>query len=244
MQKLKVVLLQPSKSRGKEIYMENQQQDNNQNLNDSTVQSYTCPMHPEIVQNTPGNCSKCGMNLIKAKKDQSGKEQPKSNMAMAADEEPASYLPLVLVIGFILIVIGAWEFYQGRFELRESMRLFMGLFFLIFGSFKAMSWKGFAYAFAEYDIVAKKFIAYAFAYPAIELVLGLLFIFNIFPTFANITTVVIMGVGSIGVIKAVTGKRKIRCACLGVVVKLPMTTVTIIEDVGMGLMALAMLTFI
>ncbi len=24
---------------------------------------YTCPMHPEIVQETPGNCPKCGMAL-------------------------------------------------------------------------------------------------------------------------------------------------------------------------------------
>ncbi|MEJ7625229.1 MAG: copper-translocating P-type ATPase [Ferruginibacter sp.] len=26
---------------------------------------YTCPMHPEIVQDKPGNCPKCGMNLVK-----------------------------------------------------------------------------------------------------------------------------------------------------------------------------------
>jgi hypothetical protein len=25
---------------------------------------YTCPMHPEVVQNGPGKCPKCGMNLI------------------------------------------------------------------------------------------------------------------------------------------------------------------------------------
>lgn len=25
---------------------------------------YTCPMHPEIVQDTPGNCPRCGMNLV------------------------------------------------------------------------------------------------------------------------------------------------------------------------------------
>jgi hypothetical protein len=26
---------------------------------------YTCPMHPEVVSNTPGKCPKCGMNLEK-----------------------------------------------------------------------------------------------------------------------------------------------------------------------------------
>jgi membrane fusion protein, copper/silver efflux system len=26
--------------------------------------SYTCSMHPEVVQDKPGNCPKCGMKLI------------------------------------------------------------------------------------------------------------------------------------------------------------------------------------
>jgi hypothetical protein len=25
---------------------------------------YTCPMHPEIQENKPGNCPKCGMTLV------------------------------------------------------------------------------------------------------------------------------------------------------------------------------------
>jgi len=29
----------------------------------STEVEYTCPMHPEVVQNEPGSCPKCGMNL-------------------------------------------------------------------------------------------------------------------------------------------------------------------------------------
>ena len=29
-----------------------------------TRTEYTCPMHPEVVQDTPGNCPKCGMTLI------------------------------------------------------------------------------------------------------------------------------------------------------------------------------------
>ena len=25
---------------------------------------YTCPMHPEVVQDKPGKCPKCGMDLV------------------------------------------------------------------------------------------------------------------------------------------------------------------------------------
>jgi hypothetical protein len=28
------------------------------------VHKYTCKMHPEVVQDTPGNCPKCGMALV------------------------------------------------------------------------------------------------------------------------------------------------------------------------------------
>ena len=27
-------------------------------------QKYTCPMHPEVIQDKPGNCPKCGMTLV------------------------------------------------------------------------------------------------------------------------------------------------------------------------------------
>lgn len=32
--------------------------------NKSKPVTYTCPMHPEIVSDAPGNCPKCGMKLV------------------------------------------------------------------------------------------------------------------------------------------------------------------------------------
>ena len=47
---------------------------------------YTCPMHPEVVQDKPGNCPKCGMNLVpvKAEADKSTSHQ------QDADSKPSS----------------------------------------------------------------------------------------------------------------------------------------------------------
>ena len=40
-----------------------------------TIQSnYRCPMHPEVVSNEPGKCSKCNMDLTLSKKEQMKKE--------------------------------------------------------------------------------------------------------------------------------------------------------------------------
>jgi hypothetical protein len=48
-------------------------------------------------------------------------------------------------------------------------------------------------------------------------------------------------VGAVGVIQSVARRQTIQCACLGTVFKLPMSTVTVIENLGMAAMAAWML---
>lgn len=31
------------------------------------IEMYTCSMHPEVIQDLPGNCPKCGMKLVEKK---------------------------------------------------------------------------------------------------------------------------------------------------------------------------------
>jgi hypothetical protein len=53
-----------------------------------------------------------------------------------------------------------------------------------------------------------------------------------------------MTISIIGVLQTVLNKRKIRCACLGAVFNLPMSTITIIEDglmIAMSALALSQL---
>ena len=35
----------------------------------SETQKYTCPMHPEVEKNEPGQCPICGMNLVPREQD-------------------------------------------------------------------------------------------------------------------------------------------------------------------------------
>jgi hypothetical protein len=49
-----------------------------------------------------------------------------------------------------------------------------------------------------------------------------------------------MGVSIIGVLQSVLKKQKIRCACLGAVFNIPMSTITIMEDALMILMSAVM----
>src|SRR5436309_3676622 len=38
-------------------------------MQEQAKQKYTCPMHPEVVMDHPGNCPKCGMKLVPLKQE-------------------------------------------------------------------------------------------------------------------------------------------------------------------------------
>lgn len=151
------------------------------------------------------------------------------------------YLVLFLLLGVIVAATVILQFWFNIVIIKDFMRIFMGLFFIIFGFFKILDWKGFAYAFAEYDIIAAKTTLYAYAYPLIEFFLGIMYLSNNANVVIHIMTALIMFVGSIGVLLSLRQKKDIQCACLGTIVKLPISSITLIEDVGMGVMALYMI---
>jgi prepilin signal peptidase PulO-like enzyme (type II secretory pathway) len=112
---------------------------------------------------------------------------------------------------------------------------------LVFSFFKLLDLSGFASSYAMYDLLAKRIYNYGFVYPFIELSLGVAYLINFNLVFTNTITLIVMSFSSIGVILAVIKKQKIKCACLGTGFNLPMTTVTIIEDLLMVAMAAWML---
>ena len=58
---------------------------------------------------------------------------------------------------------------------------------------------------------------------------------------ALIITLFVLGITTIGVMKTLADKKSIKCACLGTVLKLPMTEATLIENLIMIVMAVSML---
>lgn len=154
-----------------------------------------------------------------------------------------TYKPLLILLAYLLLVIAAASVARGHLHLMEAMRLFMGGFFIAFSFFKMLDLRGFADAYHSYDLIAKAVPRYGYVYPFIELLLGLAYLAAWQPFGVNLVTTVIMGVSLLGVIKAVTSRQTIRCACLGTVFNLPMSTVTIIEDglmLGMAFISLLM----
>ncbi len=147
-----------------------------------------------------------------------------------------TYLPLLLIVG----VIAAASF-RSAVNSSDWMINFMAGFFIVFAVFKLFDLKGFQDAYTTYDLIAKHYPKYALVYPFIELTLGFAFLFRYQITFTLYATIAVMSVGSLGVIQALRNKQAIRCACLGTSLNLPMSTVTLVEDLLMVLMSAAML---
>jgi len=155
----------------------------------------------------------------------------------------ATYKPLLLIFLFISAFSLINEFNASSMDWSRWMRNFMAGFFIVFSFFKFLNLKDFANSYQMYDIVAKAIPSYGLVYPFLELSLGILYFINFDPVITNTATLIIMGVSTIGVAQSILDKRKIQCACLGAVFDLPMSKVTLIEDLIMVVMAGVMLIY-
>ena len=156
----------------------------------------------------------------------------------------ATYRPLLLIIVYILgasVLVQIGMAGLASVSASDTMRYFMAGFFLVFSFFKLLDINAFANAYAGYDLLAKGWRGWGFIYPFVELGLGVAYLAHFNPLLTHWATIIVMGFSAIGVVRAVVSKTQIQCACLGTVFKLPMSTVTIVEDVGMVAMAVAML---
>lgn len=153
----------------------------------------------------------------------------------------ATYKPLLLIVGFLLLVTLLIHARMPGRGWHEWMNDFMAGFFLVFSFFKLLNLSAFANAYRGYDLIAAKSAVYAYAYPFIELALGIAYLIRWNPIATNWITLVVMIVSAAGVLNALRKRQLIECACLGTVFKLPMSKVTLIEDLSMAAMAAAML---
>jgi len=150
------------------------------------------------------------------------------------------FIPLITLFSIIALITLAHQLYYG-WNGMEGMRIIMASFFLIFGFFKVINLAGFAEAYSMYDLIAQRWYGYGYLYPFLELALGGAYLLNWYPFATNSVTLVLMLLSAAGVFVELSKGKTIVCACLGTVFKIPMTYVTLGEDLIMAVMALATL---
>lgn len=155
-----------------------------------------------------------------------------------------TYKPILLIFGYILSATLLVEFANGGFDLMRWMRYFMAGFFLVFSFFKMLDIPAFAASYSSYDVLAKRWLGWGYVYPFLELGLGILFLLDFQAVLTNWLTLAVMGVSTVGVVQSLLKKRRFQCACLGAVFNLPMSHITLFEDllmVGMAAFGLFMM---
>lgn len=152
------------------------------------------------------------------------------------------YLPLLVL--FMVSALAAFALVFDRLDnLVNWIRFFMGSLFCQFSMLKLFNLTQFADGFQKYDWIARRSRGYAYTYPFIELGLGLAYLSGIELFGINIIAICLTAIGAFGVLQSMKAGLDVRCACMGTILDVPLSTVTLTEDLGMGIMALFMLIF-
>ncbi len=158
-------------------------------------------------------------------------------------EKKNSLTPLYMLLGGIVGVSLILTYLSPN---NTFMMYLMGVWFLAFGLLKFYDLHGFVTSFSQYDLIAKRWKSWGYVFPCIEIVLGLIYIFNtsmVFMTETNLVALVISLLGMISAYSVVKSGENIACACMGTKWKLPMTKVTITENLVMVIMVGYMLIY-
>ena len=156
----------------------------------------------------------------------------------------SAYTPLFVIILLSALAAFAKQVaYAAGWQGSVWMHDFMGVFLVVFAMVKLFNLKAFADGFQKYDLLAGISRPYAYTYPFLELALGLGFLSMWQPTTIYIATIVLLLFGSLGVFNSMRKGENLNCACMGQILNVPVSTVTLTEDLGMAAMAAVMLFF-
>lgn len=156
------------------------------------------------------------------------------------DESPREYAKFAGVIAGI--VLASLLLTQARgWGLMAYMAGFMGVFFIVFGAFKLINLEMFVITYRSYDIITKRFTVWGWLFPFVELGLGAGYLLLGNNPWLNIATIAVTATASIGVVKELRRKSQFKCACLGTVIRLPLSKISFTENFLMLIMAVAMI---
>ena len=151
-----------------------------------------------------------------------------------------TYKPIFISLSFV-VILSIISSFNEAFNIKDFLRFFMGYFFIIFSFLKLHNVRQFSISFSNYDPITKKIPNFGLIYPFIELILGTLFLLNFFTLLINFATIVILLPQTYGIYNKLMKKEKILCACLGTSFEIPLSKLTIIENLTMCSMATIMI---
>jgi glutaredoxin len=162
-----------------------------------------------------------------------------------ADPEATSYVPVLAVFasaGALALAI-SFATLGSPFTVRAA-EWFIAFAMVILAMLKLQDVERFATMFLGYDLLARRWVPYAYVYPFAEGVAGVLMAARAEYSLSIPVALFIGTVGGVSVFYAVyIQKRALKCACVGGSSRVPLGPVSLLENVMMVAMALWMLTY-
>ena len=160
------------------------------------------------------------------------------------DEDEASYTPVIAVFAVVAALAFAlswWAF--GSLVTVRGAEWFVAFSMAMLAMLKLQDVERFSTMFLGYDLLSRRFVPYAYAYPFLELTAAALMAGRVLPWLSIPIALTIGTIGAVSVIYAVyIQKREIKCACVGGGANVPLGFVSLTENLammGMGFWMLA-----
>lgn len=158
------------------------------------------------------------------------------------DPQATSYTPVIAVFAVAALIALAINLLTATplIGLVGAGR-FIAVSMMLLAMLKLQDIERFATMFIGYDLLARRYLPYAHAYPFLELGAGALMLAGVLPLVSIPVALVIGGIGAVSVFRAVyVERRTLKCACVGGSGNVPLGFVSLTENVMMVVMALAM----
>jgi glutaredoxin len=124
----------------------------------------------------------------------------------------------------------------------QTLGWFISISMILLGMQKLRDVESFTTMFLNYDLLARKWVPYAYVYPWLETVAGVLMTGMLLTWLAAPAALFIGTVGAVSVFKAVyVDKRELKCACVGGGSNVPLGFVSLTENLMMMGMAVWMI---
>ena len=144
---------------------------------------------------------------------------------------------MVLITLIFLFLFGISKFLTNNILKSQDSNVliknYMGIIYIVFGFLKLYDIDKFVNVFRKYDIIANKVEFWAWLYPFIEILLGISLLSDVFVNKTMKITLVLMVISIISVSISLLKKQNLRCGCLGTFFHIPLSYVTISENLAM-----------
>ena len=159
------------------------------------------------------------------------------------DPNATSYRPVAALFAMTALMALALSYavYGTPLTVRTA-EWFVGLSMCVLALLKLQDVERFSSMFLNYDLLARRWVPYAYLYPFAEGLAGVLMVAGALTWLSVPLALTIGGIGAVSVFKAVyIDRRELKCACVGGGSNVPLGFVSLTENLMMVAMAVWML---